>query len=86
MVYKTLVSSKTDSGSQVYASAHDATLRKLDVLQNKCLPMCPGALKYTWVVRLEVEANAPPHRVSRDHLPLTYGTKMARKRNIKHPA
>ena len=57
-----------DYGSPVYGSASGATLRRLDVFQNKCLRMCLGALRCTRMGRLEVEAIIPSLQLQRDGL------------------
>ena len=85
MVYKSLIRSKFDYGSQVYGSATDATLRRLDVLQNACLRKCLGALCCTRVERLEVEANVPPLHLRRDHMLLSFGVAVRRKRFLGLP-
>ena len=86
MVYKSLIRSKIDYGSQVYGSASDAVLQKLNVFQNECLRKCLGALRCTRVERLEVEANVPPLRIRRDQMLLSYGISTYRKRSIDLPA
>ena len=85
MVYKSLVRSKLDYGSQVYGSASDSVLRRLDVLQNVCLRLCLGALRCTRVERLEVEANIPPLRLRRHQLLFSYGVTTFRKRSLGLP-
>ncbi|KAK3871092.1 hypothetical protein Pcinc_023738 [Petrolisthes cinctipes] len=47
MVYKTLIRTKLDYGSQVYGSASDTTLGRLDVYQNKCLSVFGSSEVYT---------------------------------------
>lgn len=49
MVCKLLVRSKLDYGSETSASVGDAALRRLDLIQNKCLRMCPRAWQVTQV-------------------------------------
>lgn len=86
MVYKSLIRSKLDYGSQVYGSASACTLRRLDVFQNVCLRLCLGALRCTRVERMEVEANVPPLRLRRDHMLLSFGISLHRKRSLGLPA
>ena len=85
MIYKSLVRSKFDYGSQAYGTATEHTLQPLTVLQNMCLRICTGALRCTRVSRLEVEAVVPPLQRRRDYLCLAYGYKLARLRQSQHP-
>jgi len=78
MVYKSLIRSHFDYGSPVYGSTSEATLSRLDVLQNECVRMCLGVVRCTRVTRMEVEANISPLSVRPDALLLAYGVTTVR--------
>ncbi|KAK4324253.1 hypothetical protein Pmani_005093 [Petrolisthes manimaculis] len=86
MVYKTLIRTKLEYGSQVYGSASDTALERLDVYQNKCLRVCLGALKCTRIARMEVEVNIPPLRLRRDQLAINTTMSTIRKSEIGNVA
>lgn len=72
ILYKGLIRSILDYGSMVYDSANTNLLSKLDVIQNRCLRLCCGALRQTRVSLLEVECGVPPLFLQRKILLLKY--------------
>lgn len=71
MLYKVIITSKLDYGSQVYASASDCTLRRLDVLQNKYPRLSWSSVMYQGSA---TEASVPPLRLRPDELTLQCGS------------
>lgn len=67
ILYKTLVRSIIDYGSEVYHSASDSVLQKLDVVQSQCLRIICGAMKCTAIPALEVECGIPPLALRREY-------------------
>ena len=72
ILYKALIRSVIDYGSIVYDSAHPNALKKLDVIQNRCLRLCCGAMCATPISYLENECGVPPLCIHRKHLQLKY--------------
>lgn len=85
-LHKTLIHSKLDYGTQVYSSAPDSTLYRLDIIQNQCLHICLGALRYTSISRMEMEAVIPPLHLRHDYLSMKYAFKVSRHRDQNHPS
>lgn len=67
-VYKALVRSRIDYGCEVYGTAPRSLLHKLDVIQNKCLRVCSGALKVTPIEAMEVDCGVMPLDLRRNKL------------------
>jgi exonuclease III/ribonuclease HI len=59
-IYRVLIRSVVDYGSVAIDSASGSALSKLDVIQNKALTICCGAMKGTAVSALQVECGEPP--------------------------
>lgn len=60
MLYKSLICSHLGYGLSVHESTSEATLRRPDVFQNKCLQMCLREFRLTRLARTELEATIPP--------------------------
>jgi len=56
-LYRSIIQSKLDYGSQIYGSAADRTLNKLDPVHNAALRMCTGAFRSSPINSLLVETN-----------------------------
>lgn len=67
-IYKALIRSRIDYGCQIYATANDETLKKLDIIQNKCLQICSGSLRGTPINTLEVDCGVMPLDLRRKKL------------------
>lgn len=63
--YKSYIRSIIDYGCAIYGCANNQTLRKLDILQNKALRLCIGAMKSTPIEPLRVETLEPPLHLRR---------------------
>ena len=59
-MYQALCLSKIDYGCQVYGSACQTTLQKLDVVHNTALRICTGAYRTSPVGSLYVDSGFPP--------------------------
>ncbi|KAI3382721.1 hypothetical protein SNEBB_007419 [Seison nebaliae] len=59
-IYHTLIRSKLDYACQIYNTASDATLRKLEPIQNTAIRLITGAFKSSPIVSLQVESGEPP--------------------------
>ena len=73
IVYKAIIRSVIDYGSEVYDSAAKTNLEKLDRIQSKCLRLCSGALRCTSIAALEVDCGTPPLKLRRFGLQLRLG-------------
>ena len=60
IVYKSLIRSIIDYGSEIYDSACISSKLRLDRIQSQCLRICSGALKCTPISALEVDCGAMP--------------------------
>lgn len=60
LFYRSYMRAIIDYGSMLYGSATNSLLKKLDLVNNKALRICVGAMKSTPVGALYVEANEPP--------------------------
>ena len=68
ILYKTLVRSIIDYGCEIYHTAKESVLGKLDVVQSQCLRLICGAIKCTPVPALEVESGIPPLGLRREYI------------------
>ena len=68
LLYCSLIRSKIDYGSFLYATAAATHLKKLDRVQFAAIRVITGALKCTPVHFLEAEANIMPLEFRRDKL------------------
>ena len=57
MLYRSIIRSKIDYGSQVYGSAPERILSKLDTVHNAALRLCTGAFRSSPIDSLLVECN-----------------------------
>ena len=71
-LYKALILSKLDYGVQAYNSAHDATLKRLDIIQNQAMRIATRAMKSTPINALEVECGLKPLKLRREELIFKY--------------
>ncbi|XP_072398193.1 uncharacterized protein [Diabrotica undecimpunctata] len=71
-VYKTLIRSKIDYGSIIYASAKEYLLHHLDVIQNTALRIPTGAFRTSPIESLRAETREPSLKYRRMHLSFTY--------------
>ena len=68
ILYKTFVRSVIDYGCEVYHSASNSVMQKLDAIQSQCLRLICGAIRCTPVPALEVECGIPPLSLHREFL------------------
>nr|CAH7735698.1 unnamed protein product [Callosobruchus chinensis] len=68
LFYKSYILSILDYGSLLYGSGSTHLLKQLDVIQNKALRYCIGAMPSTPIVPLQVEAATPPLNLRRQIL------------------
>lgn len=68
LFYKTYIRSIIDYGCTLYGSASNLTLKKIDVVQNRALRVCIGAMNSTPVEPLRIESNEPPLVLRRQFL------------------
>ncbi|XP_072389548.1 uncharacterized protein [Diabrotica undecimpunctata] len=66
--YKGYIRSIIDYGCTLYGTANKTNLCKLDIIQNKSLRICLGAMKSTPVEPLRAEAIEPPLELRRSFL------------------
>ena len=71
-LYKALILSKIDYGSQAYNSANALELSKLDEIQNQAMRKATRALKSTPINALQVECGLKPLSLRREELILKY--------------
>lgn len=76
-VYRSLIRSKLDYGSIIYASASKSALKSLNVIQNTALRLATGALPTSPVTSLERETNEPPLWIRRQYLTAKYASRMS---------
>ena len=67
-IYRAVIRSKIDCGSQVYGSAKPNMLKKLDPVHNMALRYCTGAFGSSPIVSLCAESGEPPLQHRRDQL------------------
>lgn len=68
LFYKSYIRSIIDYGCVLYGSASKTLLNRLDVVQNKALRICLGAMKSTPTEPLHLEALEPPLHLRRQFL------------------
>lgn len=68
LICNATVRSVADYGAIFYASASNSLLKRLDILQNKCLRLCLGAMKSTPTEALRAEAQELPWELRRNLL------------------
>jgi len=76
-VYKALIRSVIDYGSEAYNTASISTKAKLDVIQAKALRICCGAMIGTPTSALQVECGQPPLEFWRQRMMADYGLKIS---------
>ena len=59
-IYRTVIRSKIDYGSQIYSTASKTTLKKLDTIHNACLRICCGAFRTTPSMSICCITDEPP--------------------------
>lgn len=84
ILYKTLILSIIDYGSEAYNSAGKTILSKLDTLQSKCLKICLKGVHGTPNTSLQVESGQPPLQIHRNGVILKYHLKIQGIK-AKHP-
>ena len=65
LLYKTIILSCLDYGSEAYDTATNSKLKKLEVIQNQCLRIATGAIKCTPISALEVDCGILPLHLRR---------------------
>ena len=80
--YKAYLRSIIDYGSIVYGSAANTILKKVDIMQNKALRICIGAMCSTPIGALLTESNEPPLDLRRKYLSAKFLVK-SRAKNSK---
>ena len=76
-LYRALVRSQLDYGSQVYGNASEKTLKIVDPVHNSGIRICTGAFRTSPIDSILVEASEPPLAIRRTKLNMTYMTKVA---------
>lgn len=71
-IYKCLVRSHLDYGCIIYSNTTKNNLRRLDIIHNKALRMCVGAMMSTPIAALQIEAQDPPLFLRRRYLAVKY--------------
>ena len=71
-LYWAIGRSKLEYGSQVYSSASQFTLKKLNPVNNEALRICTGAFRTSPASSLQVEAGSPPLDLQRDQQLMRY--------------
>ena len=77
IVYKALIRSVIDYGSEAYNTASMTTKAKLEVIQAKALRICCGAMIGTPTSALQVECGQPPLELRRKRMMADYGLKIS---------
>ncbi|OOZ40505.1 reverse transcriptase domain-containing protein [Solemya elarraichensis gill symbiont] len=75
-LYRALMRSRLDYGSQAYNSASNSMKKKLDVVVHKALRLCIGATTTTPILAMHVETGELPLQERRDYLILKYYFKL----------
>jgi len=75
-LYRSLIRSKLDYGSQVYMSASQHVLSKLDPVHNLAIRICTGAFRSSPVNSLLVDSGEPPLDIRRKQLALQHSTRL----------
>ena len=83
-LYRSLVRSKLDYGSFMYAGARLSYLKKLNVVQNQALRVCLGAFRTSPIPSLHVESGEPPMNMRCKKLALQFALRVCS--NPENPA
>ena len=75
-IYKALVRSVLDYGSEIFYTATDTAMKKLDAIQAKCLRICCGALTSSPIHALQNECGEMPLHLRRDELLMRHAIKI----------
>ena len=75
-LYRSLILSILDYGCEVYNSASNHLLSKLEKVQNNCLRVILRAMKTTPITALQIEACQPPLQIRRNYLLTKYHLKL----------
>ena len=74
-LYRSIIRSKLDYGSFIYASAKPNILQTLDPVHNSALRICSGAFKSSPIISLYAETGEPPLKLRRKQLLLQFYTR-----------
>ena len=77
-LYRSLIRSKIDYGSQIYATASDHILARLNSVHNQAIRLCTGAFRSSPVVSLNAESGEPPLEYRRLQLGLQHYIRIQR--------
>ena len=83
-IYRYLIRSKMDYGSQMYATANESVIYRLSVLHHICLRFCTGAFKSSPIQSLYVESGEPSLKFRRDTISLQHYARIQRLPNSIH--
>ena len=81
-IYRAVVRSKIDYGSQIYATASNHILERLDAVHNEAIRVCTGAFKSSPVASLYVESGEPLLEYRRNQLISQHYVRMKRLPNM----
>jgi ribonuclease HI len=76
-VYRTLIRSVLDYGSELFSTANKTALKKLDVLQATCLRLCCGAMRCTPHSALQNECGELPLNLRRTEIQMRHCVRIA---------
>ena len=76
IIFKATVLAILDYGCQIYGSASEPTLRRLDPIHNEGLRLVTGAFRSSPILSLQVEAGEPPLRIRRELITMKTKTKL----------
>ena len=71
-MYNTLIRSKLDYGSSIYATASKTLLQKLNILENQALRIATGTLRSTPISSLHVDCNQIPLHLHRKYRAISH--------------
>ena len=77
-IYRYLIRSKMDYGSQIYATANESAIYKLSVLHHICIRLCTGAFKSSPIQSLYAESGEPSLKFRRDTITLQHYARIQR--------
>ena len=83
-LYDAVCRSKLDYACQIYSSACETQLKKLDVVHNMGLRICTGAFKTSPIESIYVDAEQLPLELRREELGLRYYVRL--KSSVNNPA
>ncbi|XP_031347103.1 uncharacterized protein LOC116173624 [Photinus pyralis] len=83
LMYKSYIRARLDYGCLLYGNAPKSQLKRLDIIQNKALRTCTGAMISTPTLAMQVEANEPPLYIRRQFLAEKYIIKL-KTNNLNH--